>query len=67
LVIKRFTHNGKVDLAGSLLAGACAGIGFWAFIYPVDYVKTLLQGDSLTKPVFRGPLHCAAEEMKKGY
>jgi len=67
LVIKRFTHNGKVDLAGSLLAGACAGIGFWAFIYPVDYVKTLLQGDSLAKPVYRGSLHCAAEEMKKGY
>jgi solute carrier family 25 carnitine/acylcarnitine transporter 20/29 len=67
LVIKRFTENGKVNLAGSLVAGACAGIGFWAFIYPVDYIKTLLQGDSLTKPVYNGMTHCAREEMKKGY
>lgn len=67
LVIKNFTHQGKVNLAGSLVAGACAGIGFWAFIYPVDYIKTLLQCDSLEKPNYRGSLHCAAEEAKKGY
>lgn len=67
LVIKRFTKNGKVELAGSLVAGACAGIGFWAFIYPVDYVKTLLQGDSLSKPAYNGMTHCAREELKKGY
>ncbi len=65
-VIRHFTHEGNVNLAGSMLAGACAGIGFWAFIYPVDYVKTLIQGDSLAKPQYRGSWHCAQEEAKKG-
>ena len=50
-----------MNLAGSMLAGACAGIGFWAFIYPVDYIKTLIQGDSLVKPQYRGSWHCAQE------
>lgn len=65
-LIKNFTTNGNVSLAGSLVAGACAGIGFWIFIYPIDYVKTLVQADSLAKPSFRGSWHCAQEELKKG-
>jgi len=60
-LIRHFTHNGVVSLAGSLLAGGCAGIGFWIFIYPIDYVKTLVQADSLTKPQYRGSWHCATE------
>jgi solute carrier family 25 carnitine/acylcarnitine transporter 20/29 len=66
-LIKNFTHNGNVSLLGSLVAGACAGIGFWSFIYPVDYIKTLVQADSLDKPNFKGSWHCAREEVKKGY
>jgi hypothetical protein len=58
-MIRNFTHDGKVNLVGSLISGACAGIGFWAFIYPIDYIKTLLQGDSLSKPQYRGSIHCA--------
>ncbi len=33
----------------SLVGGAFAGISFWLFAYPMDYVKTLLQTDSLDK------------------
>lgn len=46
-LIPHFTHNGNVNLLGSMLAGGCAGVGFWAFIYPVDYIKTIVQADSL--------------------
>ncbi len=60
-LIKYFTHEGNVNLAGSMLAGACAGIGFWSCIYPVDYVETLIQGDSLVNPQYRGSWHCAQE------
>lgn len=58
-LIKNFTHNGNVNLWGSLLAGGFAGLGFWAFIYPIDYIKTVIQADSLTQPKFRGSWHCA--------
>lgn len=66
-LIKNFTHQGKVNLWGSLLAGGFAGLGFWAFIYPIDYVKTVIQADSLTEPKYRGNWHCTMEEAKKGY
>ena len=65
-LIRHFTHDGKVNLFGSLLSGAFAGIGFWIFIYPADYVKTIIQADSLTNPQFRGSWHCAQMESKKG-
>ena len=58
-LIKNFTHNGVVSLSGSLLSGGMAGIGFWLFIYPFDYVKTVIQADSLTEPKYRGSWHCA--------
>lgn len=51
---------------GSLLSGSIAGFGYWFFIYPIDYVKTVVQADSLTNPQFRGAIHCAREEAKKG-
>lgn len=66
-MIKHFTENGNVSLAGALVSGAVAGIGFWAFIYPIDYIKTVVQSDPLIEPKFRGSIHCAKEEMKKGY
>ena len=39
----------EAPLSVSLIGGACAGISFWAFAYPMDYVKTLLQTDNLDK------------------
>jgi hypothetical protein len=67
LLIRNFTHEGKVSLLGSLFAGGCAGLGFWAFIYPVDYVKTIVQSDSLTNPQYKGAWHCAKQEYLKGW
>lgn len=39
----------EASLYVSLLGGAFAGITFWIFAYPFDYVKTLLQTDNLNK------------------
>ena len=46
------------------MSGACAGISFWALIYPADYVKTLIQSDSLTEPMYKSSIHAAREELK---
>jgi len=46
-LIAHFKHNGQVSLTGSLLSGGLAGLTTWAIIYPIDYVKTLIQTDSL--------------------
>lgn len=37
----------EAPLSVSLVGGAMAGISFWLFAYPFDYVKTLMQTDSL--------------------
>ncbi len=46
-LIGYFKNEGKVSLGGSLLVGGLAGLSTWATIYPIDYVKTLIQTDSL--------------------
>ena len=51
-------HDGKVHLLGSLLCGAIAGVGFWTLNYPVDYIKTIIQADSLEQPKYKGSWHC---------
>lgn len=65
-LIRKFTHNGEVSLVGSLTCGGAAGISFWLFIYPVDYIKTLLQSDSLAKPVYKGSWDCYIQNKHKG-
>ena len=65
-LIRYFTHDGKVNLLGSLLSGGCAGVSFWLLIYPVDYVKTIVQSDSLTEPLYKSNIHAAKEQSKKG-
>ena len=42
-----FKKDGNVPLAASLLSGGLSGLACWISIYPIDYVKTLLQTDSL--------------------
>jgi len=36
-----------VSKHGSLLSGGLAGVATWSVMYPVDYVKTRIQSDSL--------------------
>lgn len=65
-LIRYFKTDGKVNLLGSLLCGGLCGVAFWTSVYPVDYIKTLLQGDSITKPLYNGSIDCAKKQMSKG-
>lgn len=49
-----------------MIGGAFAGITFWIFAYPMDYVKTLLQTDSLNKSEakYKGMIDCFNQQMK---
>lgn len=37
-------------LKTALLAGGLAGLATWLTVYPIDYIKTLIQSDSLMSP-----------------
>jgi solute carrier family 25 carnitine/acylcarnitine transporter 20/29 len=45
-----------------------AGISFWLFAYPFDYVKTLMQTDSLdkTNAKYRSMVGCFKSQFKAG-
>lgn len=49
-LIRYFTVNGKISQVGSFLSGGLAGVATWFIMYPVDYVKTRIQSDSLETP-----------------
>jgi solute carrier family 25 carnitine/acylcarnitine transporter 20/29 len=53
-------------LTASILAGGLAGIGYWAFIYPIDYIKTLVQTDDLVKRKYSGMLDCYNQRKSEG-
>ncbi len=46
-LIVNFKHDGKVNKLGALLCGSLAGMSFWSLCYPADYIKTIIQADSL--------------------
>jgi solute carrier family 25 (mitochondrial carnitine/acylcarnitine transporter), member 20/29 len=62
-----FRRDGQVSKAGSFLSGGLAGAATWTIMYPVDYVKTRLQSDSLEKPQYRNSIDCFVKEFGKGY
>jgi solute carrier family 25 carnitine/acylcarnitine transporter 20/29 len=41
------------------LAGAASGIILWPLCFPTDVIKTKIQTDSFTKPVYKGMVDCA--------
>jgi hypothetical protein len=41
-------------LWASLLAGGISGVFTWTGAYPLDYLKTLIQTDSLDNPKHKG-------------
>lgn len=58
----------EAPLSVSLVGGAMAGISFWLFAYPFDYVKTLLQTDSLEKAnaKYTGMVDCFKRQYSAG-
>jgi solute carrier family 25 carnitine/acylcarnitine transporter 20/29 len=61
--VRKDQSTDEAPLMVSLVGGAFAGISFWAFAYPMDYVKTLLQTDSLdrTQAKYKGTLDCFSQ------
>lgn len=55
-----------ISLATALLAGGLAGVATWTLTYPIDYIKTLVQTDSLDKPRQTSMLGYLREELNKG-
>lgn len=56
----------QVEHPGSfyyIMAGGIAGMCSWIVSYPVDVVKTCIQGDNPLKPDYTGYVDC----MRKGY
>lgn len=49
--------------AASLLSGGCAGAIAWFIMYPLDFVKTRIQSDSLSNPIYKGVKHCFQSEV----
>lgn len=47
------------------MGGGIAGILFWTAVYPVDYVKTMMQTDSITKPKYSGFADCVSKTVAK--
>lgn len=50
-LLRKFLNPGQrtqdAPLTGSLISGGFAGLCYWGVVYPIDYVKTLIQSDNL--------------------
>lgn len=55
----------KNTLGEQSMGGGIAGVLFWSAVYPVDYVKTMLQTDSVTKPKYAGFMDCVSKTVAK--
>ncbi|KAK2995917.1 hypothetical protein RJ640_029799 [Escallonia rubra] len=74
--IKQFLAGGQ-DTSGLgrgslIVAGGLAGASFWAFVYPTDVVKSVIQVDDYKNPKFSGSINAfrkilAAEGVKGLY
>lgn len=57
--LKRFfTVDGKLSQHGSFLSGGISGVTTWFIMYPVDYIKTRVQSDSLDAPKYKNAIDC---------
>ena len=48
----------------TLVVGGFAGIFYWVFNYPFDYVKTLMQSDKFGDFKYKSMLDCFQKEYK---
>ncbi len=52
------TNKNDLPLYVPFIAGGIGGTAYWAFNYPFDYVKTLMQTDKLDDPKYKSTLQC---------
>lgn len=41
-----------------MVAGIMAGFGLWGSMFPIDTVKSKMQGDSLSNPQYKSTMDC---------
>lgn len=44
---------------GAFVAGGISGCSSWLFTYPIDYVKTVVQSQSLSNLKYKSATQCA--------
>lgn len=57
--------SSKTPIFVSFLAGGTAGAVSWMFSYPIDYVKTVYQSQSLEDIKYRSGLDCARQKYRE--
>lgn len=58
----------EAPILGAFLAGGVSGCASWLFTYPIDYVKTVIQSQSLSKIQYKSATECARVKFQKyGY
>lgn len=62
---KVYPTRGDVPGWKLCMFGGLSGYALWIVIYPVDVLKSKLQTDSLSKPVYRGSVDVARDVFKK--
>ena len=70
--MKVFVSEGEssahAPIFASFLAGGFSGMFSWLFTYPIDYVKTLVQSDSLEPRKYKSAIDCARiQYAREGY
>lgn len=48
-----------------LISGGLSGLIYWLSIYPIDLIKSRIQADSLSFPIYRSPIHCLKQTLQK--
>lgn len=71
LCMRMFTPIGKsrkdVSQVGIMCSGASAGFAFWTIAYPIDLIKTKIQGDDIYDPRHNRYHSSLAIPSVKGY
>ena len=69
-MIRKFLKPGQrptdVHLYASLISGGFAGLCFWVFIYPIDFIKTTIQTDNLANRNYKGMMDVVSKKMQEG-
>lgn len=63
---KLLSNPKEVPIWAALLSGGISGVMTWTFSYPMDYIKTLIQTDSLENPRHKTMRGYFKEEIAKG-
>ena len=68
--IKAFleAYNKEKDFFSIIISGGFAGIAFWVFTYPIDFLKSRIQADSIANPKYSGTYNCFIKTLEEeGY